>query len=102
MATADAPTPIPGRASDADRERFIQLLQTRSIEGRLSTDTFARRLEGCSGHAASRSSTPWSPSSPAQRPTPRTAAGGLVALGAQRRPSERLARPPHTGAGAAG
>jgi FHA domain/Domain of unknown function (DUF1707) len=45
MATADAPTPIPGRASDADRERFVQLLQARSIEGRLSTDTFARRLE---------------------------------------------------------
>jgi FHA domain/DUF1707 SHOCT-like domain len=49
MATADAPTPIPGRASDADRERFIELLQARSIEGRLSTDTFARRLEGVLG-----------------------------------------------------
>jgi hypothetical protein len=46
MATADAPTPIPGRASDADRERFIELLQAHSVEGRLSTDTFARRLEG--------------------------------------------------------
>jgi hypothetical protein len=45
MATADVPTPIPGRASDADRERFVQILQARSIEGRLSTDTFARRLE---------------------------------------------------------
>jgi FHA domain/Domain of unknown function (DUF1707) len=45
MAIADAPTPIPGRASDADRERFVKLLQERSIEGRLSTDTFARRLE---------------------------------------------------------
>jgi hypothetical protein len=45
MAIADAPTPVPGRASDADRERFVQLLQERSIEGRLSTDTFARRLE---------------------------------------------------------
>ena len=45
MATADAPTPIPGRASDADRERFVQELQARSIEGRLSTDTFAQRLE---------------------------------------------------------
>jgi hypothetical protein len=49
MATADAPTPIPGRASDADRERFIELLQAHSIEGRLSTDTFARRLEGVLG-----------------------------------------------------
>jgi FHA domain-containing protein/uncharacterized protein DUF1707 len=45
MAIADAPTPVPGRASDADRERFVKLLQERSIEGRLSTDTFARRLE---------------------------------------------------------
>jgi hypothetical protein len=45
MATADAPTPVPGRASDADRERFVELLQVRSIEGRLSTDTFARRVE---------------------------------------------------------
>jgi FHA domain/Domain of unknown function (DUF1707) len=45
MAIADAPTPVPRRASDADRERFVQLLQKRSIEGRLSTDTFARRLE---------------------------------------------------------
>jgi hypothetical protein len=45
MAIADGPTPIPGRASDADRERFVKLLQERSIEGRLSTDTFAQRLE---------------------------------------------------------
>jgi FHA domain-containing protein/uncharacterized protein DUF1707 len=45
MAIADAPTPVPGRASDADRERFVHMLQARSIEGRLSTDTFARRLE---------------------------------------------------------
>jgi predicted component of type VI protein secretion system len=45
MATADAPTPLPGRASDADRERFVELLKTRSIEGRLSTETFAYRLE---------------------------------------------------------
>jgi FHA domain/DUF1707 SHOCT-like domain len=45
MATADAPTPLPGRASDADRERFVELLKTRSIEGRLSTETFAFRLE---------------------------------------------------------
>ena len=37
---------MPGRASDADRERFVELLQARSVEGRLSTDTFARRLEG--------------------------------------------------------
>lgn len=45
MATADAPTPLPGRASDADRDRFVQLLKSRSVEGRLSTETFAYRLE---------------------------------------------------------
>ena len=45
MATADAPTPIPGRASDADRRRIARLLQERSTEGRLSSDTFAARVE---------------------------------------------------------
>jgi hypothetical protein len=45
MATADAPTPIPGRASDADRRRIARLLQERSTEGRLSRDTFAARVE---------------------------------------------------------
>jgi hypothetical protein len=49
MATADAPTPLPGRASDADRERFVELLKTRSVEGRLSTETFAYRLERALG-----------------------------------------------------
>jgi hypothetical protein len=45
MATADAPTPLPGRASDADRRKIARLLQEHSTEGRLSRDTFAMRFE---------------------------------------------------------
>jgi FHA domain/Domain of unknown function (DUF1707) len=45
MATADAPTPIPGRASDADRRKIARLLQEQSTQGRLSRDTFAMRVE---------------------------------------------------------
>ena len=45
MAIADAPTPVPGRASDADRERLVELLREHSVAGRLSTDTFVRRLD---------------------------------------------------------
>jgi hypothetical protein len=45
MATADAPTPIPGRASDADRRRIARLLQEHSTQGRLSRDTYAARVE---------------------------------------------------------
>ncbi|MBA3261096.1 MAG: FHA domain-containing protein [Thermoleophilaceae bacterium] len=45
MATTDAPTPIPGRASDAERRRIARLLQERSTQGRLSRDTFAARVE---------------------------------------------------------
>jgi hypothetical protein len=45
MATADAPTPIPGRPTDAERERFVRLLRDRSVDGRLSSDTFAHRLD---------------------------------------------------------
>ena len=45
MATADAPTPIPGRASDADRRKIARLLQEHSTQGRLSRDTFAMRVE---------------------------------------------------------
>jgi pSer/pThr/pTyr-binding forkhead associated (FHA) protein len=45
MATADAPTPIPGRASDADRRKIARLLQEHSTRGRLSRDTFAMRVE---------------------------------------------------------
>jgi FHA domain/Domain of unknown function (DUF1707) len=45
MATADAPTPLPGRASDADRRRVARLLQEGSTDGRLSRETFAARVE---------------------------------------------------------
>jgi hypothetical protein len=45
MATADAPTPIPGRASDADRRRIARVLQEHSTQGRLSRDTYAARVE---------------------------------------------------------
>jgi hypothetical protein len=45
MAIADAPTPVPGRASEAQRERVARLLRERSIDGSLSTDTFAARVE---------------------------------------------------------
>ena len=45
MATADAPTPIPGRASDADRRKIARLLQEHSTKGRLSRETFAMRVE---------------------------------------------------------
>jgi hypothetical protein len=42
---ADAPTPVPGRASDADRDRIARLLQAGTVDGRLSTDTFIERIE---------------------------------------------------------
>jgi hypothetical protein len=45
MATADPPTPLPGRASDADRRKIARLLQEHSTQGRLSRDTFAMRVE---------------------------------------------------------
>lgn len=45
MATADLPTPLPGRASDADRRKIARLLQEGSTDGRLSKETFAARVE---------------------------------------------------------
>jgi hypothetical protein len=45
MTAADLPTPIPGRASDADRRKVARLLQEHSTQGRLSRDTFAMRVE---------------------------------------------------------
>jgi hypothetical protein len=45
MATADAPTPVPRRATEADRERVARFLQARSVEGSISTDTFIARVE---------------------------------------------------------
>ena len=42
--TTDAHTPIPIRPSAADRERVVRALRDHSVEGRLSTDTFADRV----------------------------------------------------------
>jgi hypothetical protein len=42
--STDAHTPVPIRPSAADRERVVRLLRDRSVEGRLSTDTFAERV----------------------------------------------------------
>jgi hypothetical protein len=42
--STDAHTPVPVRPSAADRERVVRLLRDRSVEGRLSTDTFADRV----------------------------------------------------------
>jgi hypothetical protein len=41
----DAPTPLPLRPSVADRERIARHLRDRSVEGRLSLDTFSERIE---------------------------------------------------------
>lgn len=40
-----AHTPPPTRVSDAERERAIRALRDRSVEGRISFDTFVRRLD---------------------------------------------------------
>jgi hypothetical protein len=42
--STDAHTPVPVRASTDDRERVVRVLRDRSVEGRLSTDTFAERV----------------------------------------------------------
>jgi FHA domain-containing protein/uncharacterized protein DUF1707 len=49
MALADAPTPLPGRASDADRDRVASLLRAGTVDGRISTDTFIDRIERALG-----------------------------------------------------
>jgi FHA domain/DUF1707 SHOCT-like domain len=49
MATADAPTPLPLRASEADRERAARLLRAGTADGRISTDTFIERIEWALG-----------------------------------------------------
>jgi hypothetical protein len=41
----DAPTPIPLRPSEADRERIAGLLRDSSVAGRISLDTLCHRLE---------------------------------------------------------
>jgi hypothetical protein len=43
--STDAHTPVPMRPSEAERERVVRLLRDRSVEGRISTDTFAVRVE---------------------------------------------------------
>jgi hypothetical protein len=42
--STDAHTPVPVRPSAADRDAVVRLLRDRSVEGRLSTDTFAARV----------------------------------------------------------
>jgi hypothetical protein len=42
--STDAHTPVPIRPSTDDRERVVRVLRDRSVEGRLSTDTFAERV----------------------------------------------------------
>ena len=41
----EAPTPLPSRASDAEREHVIRLLRESSAAGRISLDTLSRRVE---------------------------------------------------------
>jgi hypothetical protein len=43
--STDAHTPVPVRPSEDERERIVRLLRDRSLEGRISTDTFADRVE---------------------------------------------------------
>ena len=42
--STDAHTPVPIRPSTDERERVVRVLRDRSVEGRLSTDTFAERV----------------------------------------------------------
>ena len=42
--STDAHTPVPIRPSADERERVVRILRDRSVEGRLSTDTFAERV----------------------------------------------------------
>ena len=42
--STDAHTPVPLRPSAEERERAVRILRDRSVEGRLSTDTFAERV----------------------------------------------------------
>jgi FHA domain/Domain of unknown function (DUF1707) len=42
--TTDAHTPVPVRPSAEERERVVRQLRDRSVEGRLSTETFADRV----------------------------------------------------------
>jgi FHA domain/Domain of unknown function (DUF1707) len=43
--STDAPTPLPLRPSAVERERIARVLRERSVEERMSPDTFSERLE---------------------------------------------------------
>jgi hypothetical protein len=43
--TTDAPTPLPLRPSAAERERIARVLRERTLEDRMSPDTFSDRVE---------------------------------------------------------
>jgi hypothetical protein len=43
--TTDAPTPLPLRPSAGERERIARVLRERSLEERMSPDTFSERVE---------------------------------------------------------
>jgi FHA domain/Domain of unknown function (DUF1707) len=45
MATTDAPTPLPVRVSEAERERVARVLRAGVVDGRISTDTLIERVE---------------------------------------------------------
>lgn len=49
----DAPTPVPWRPSERDRELVVGALRDSTVDGRISPDTFSRRLE-CAYSARSR------------------------------------------------
>jgi hypothetical protein len=42
---SDAPTPVPSRPSDAEREWALRALKDGSLEGRISLETFSGRVE---------------------------------------------------------
>jgi hypothetical protein len=43
--TGTRPEPSPLRASDADRERTVRVLRASTVEGRLTHDSFVRRID---------------------------------------------------------
>jgi FHA domain/Domain of unknown function (DUF1707) len=45
----DAPTPVPTRASEREREEVARALRDRAADGRLSLETFASRVERAYG-----------------------------------------------------
>jgi len=69
--STDAHTPVPIRPSAEDRERVVRTLRDRSLEGRLSTDTFAERvglaLQARSGAELAELTSDVRPASPARR-----------------------------------